>query len=266
MDTSLNLSPWLVYPFAVYFVLYAVQHLLLFFPIFHRRPRPAKDSPLLRAHKIAHRGCREEGLPENSQAAFAHAIKHDADVLECDVWLTSDHEVVVFHNATLEEMCGITDKVVDKLHADLPELSTKHRHKQFHACHQYPTDYVNKIPTLKQVLDLLPPNKMINIEFKQHSWELIQKVHALLRHRECLTRKQVFWFSLDEKINKNLRRADPHIPTIVSIEGMLKVLVYYYLGILPFVELEDAVFGITLEEVSSLFSFHITLLMMIVVS
>ncbi len=96
---------------------------------------------------------------------------------------------------------------------------------------------------------LLPDDKMINIEFKQNSWELVQKVHSYLVHNQYIKRQQVFWFSLDEKINKNLRRADPNIPTIVSIEGMLKVLVLYYVGLLPFIEIDDAVFGITLEEV-----------------
>lgn len=233
--------------------LYIIQHLLLHFPIFHCRPRPSDNSPLLRAQKIAHSGCREEGLPENSQAAFAHAINHDADVIECDVWFTADKEVVIFHDESLQEMCGKPDKVVDVPYAQLPLLNTKHNHKQHFACHQYPTDYISKIPTLQQVLDLLPHDKMINIEFKQHSWELIEKVHSTLTHQGFLQRQQVFWFSLEEKINKNLRRADPKIPTIVSIEGMLKVLVSYYVGILPFVEIDDAVFGITLEEVITSF-------------
>jgi len=55
---------------------------------------------------------------------------------------------------------------------------------------------------------------------------------------------------LDEKINKKLRKADPVIPTVVSILGVLKVLMLYYFGALPFVDLDDAVFGVTVEEIT----------------
>lgn len=246
----LNLTPsFHIFPLAYCILFYIFQHYLLYFPIFHCRQAPTKNSPLLRAQKIAHSGCREEGLPENSQAAFAHAIKNDANVIECDVWLTLDNEVVVFHDENLKEMCGVEGKIADLNYEELPKLNTKHNPKQHFACHQYSTDFVTKIPRFQEVLDLLPPDKMINVEFKQHSWKLIQKVHTALANQHFLKRQQVFWFSLEEKMNKDLRKADPTIPTVVSIEGLLKVLVFYYLGVLPFVEIDDAVFGITLEEV-----------------
>lgn len=59
-----------------------------------------------------------------------------------------------------------------------------------------------------------------------------------------------FWFSLNEKINKKLYCYDPAIPRITSVIGMLRVLVYYYLGVLPLVHLEEQAFGITLEVIS----------------
>ena len=61
--------------------------------------------------------------------------------------------------------------------------------------------------------------------------------------------RSIFWFSLDESINKKLRNADKRIPTICSVLGMLKVLVLHYFCLLPFCRIDDAVFGITVEEV-----------------
>jgi hypothetical protein len=62
--------------------------------------------------------------------------------------------------------------------------------------------------------------------------------------------KQVYWFSLDEKINKHLRVYDKKLPSVVSIQAILLILFYYYSGILPFIHLQDRVFGITLEEIT----------------
>ena len=85
------------------------------------------------------------------------------------------------------------------------------------------------------------------VEFKQDSLLLISSVLRILE--ETGRKKDVFWFSLDEKINKKLRAADGSIPTVTSIPGMLKTLALYYLGVLPFMQIDDAVFGITVEEV-----------------
>lgn len=79
------------------------------------------------------------------------------------------------------------------------------------------------------------------------SSDLIQKVNDLIY--ELGKERQVYWFSLDEKINKHLRLYDHQLPSIVSIQNIMITLFYYYIGILPFIQLPDKVFGITLEEV-----------------
>jgi glycerophosphoryl diester phosphodiesterase len=202
------------------------------------------------AGKIAHRGSREEGLPENSIAAFQDAFKNGADVIELDVWLSSDGEIVVHHDETLHRMTGVNKKVVEMEYSSLPSLSRKIK-GQAERVHHFPDEHIEKIPKLDDVLRILPPNKGMIIEFKQDSWELIDKVHKLLEaHKKT---KQIFWFSLTEKINKNLAKYDPSIPTITSVIGMLEVLFYYYSSLIPFVTLKNQVFGITVEEVSYVF-------------
>lgn len=112
-------------------------------------------------------------------------------------------------------------------------------------------DEWEKIPLLEDCLNKIPSSVDFIIEFKMDSEELIDKVHDLLKkhHRS----DGVFWFSLIESINKKLRGKDKSIPTITSIAGMLKVLFLYYTGLLAFFPLDDAVFGITVEEVGTIF-------------
>jgi glycerophosphoinositol glycerophosphodiesterase len=53
-------------------------------------------------HVFAHRGCRfVPGVPENTVPAFQYAAVNCAAGLECDIRLTKDGELVVFHDAKL---------------------------------------------------------------------------------------------------------------------------------------------------------------------
>lgn len=212
-------------------------------------------SQLPLAGKIAHRGSRTEGLPENSIAAFQDAFKNGADVVELDVWLSSDGEIVVHHDETLHRMTGVNKKVVEVEYSSLPSLSRKIK-GQTERVHHFSDEHIEKIPKLDDVLRILPPSKGMIIEFKQDSWELIEKVHKLLEFHQKT--KQIFWFSLTEKINQNLSKYDPTVPTITSVIGMLEVLFYYYSGLLPFVTLKNQVFGITVEEVTNISPYLIT--------
>jgi hypothetical protein len=72
----------------------------------------------------------------------------------------------------------------------------------------------------------------------------------MLKTHATFDYKNAFWFSLSEGINKKLRLQDKEIATITSVEGMLRVLALYYLGLLPLFPVHDKVFGITLEEVN----------------
>lgn len=54
---------------------------------------------------FAHRGLHGPGVPENSLAAFGAAIGAGAGI-ECDVRLTSDRKLVVFHDHDLRRLCA----------------------------------------------------------------------------------------------------------------------------------------------------------------
>ncbi|HEY0628312.1 MAG TPA: glycerophosphodiester phosphodiesterase family protein [Sphingomicrobium sp.] len=54
---------------------------------------------------FAHRGLHGPGVPENSLAAFRAAIEIGAGI-ECDVRLSSDGQVMVFHDHDLRRLCA----------------------------------------------------------------------------------------------------------------------------------------------------------------
>ena len=62
----------------------------------------------------AHRGLHdiEKGIPENSPAAFRAAVEAGYGA-ELDVQLSRDGQVVVFHDDTLDRVCGVHGNVCD---------------------------------------------------------------------------------------------------------------------------------------------------------
>lgn len=120
-------------------------------------------------YKIAHRGLHTDVFPENSLGAFENA-KNLGFAIELDVRVTKDKEVVVFHDDTLNRMCGV-DGAVE--HFTLSELSKFKLSKS-----QY------TIPTLQQVLDLVAGVVPIMIELKPASKHdhLEERVYNIIKN------------------------------------------------------------------------------------
>lgn len=88
---------------------------------------PGRASAELKApftgRNIAHRGLHTEDktVPENSLAAFARAVGAGYGV-ELDVQLSRDGKAVVFHDDTLDRVCGVPGRVDEYTFAELSEL------------------------------------------------------------------------------------------------------------------------------------------------
>lgn len=106
---------------------------------------------------IAHRGF-SGAAPENTLAAFEKAIEAGSDMIELDVHLSSDGQVVVIHDDTLNRTTNSKGKVS---HHTLQEL------KQLDAGSWFGSQFSGeKIPTLKEVLELVRGRILVNIELK----------------------------------------------------------------------------------------------------
>ena len=106
--------------------------------------------------RYAHRGLHGEGRAENSLSAF-RAAKETGYGIELDVRLSSDGELMVFHDSTLVRMTGACGLVAEKTAAELSEL------------HLGETSDV--IPTFRQVLALIDGAVPLLIEVKQEKGE-----------------------------------------------------------------------------------------------
>ena len=107
--------------------------------------------------KYAHRGLHSETLPENSIGAFEAAIDKGFGI-ELDVRLTKRGELVVFHDDTLNRMCGVDRKIAECTYDEL--LSYR----------LLDTEY--KIPLLSEVLKLVAGRTELLIEIKETGKEI----------------------------------------------------------------------------------------------
>ncbi len=106
---------------------------------------------------IAHRGSSYQA-PENTLAAVRLAWAEGADAVEADFRLTADDRIVALHDATLRRTAGVDWKVVDYA---LDELSTLDV-----GAWKHPFYTGEQIPTLKQMLAILPAGKRFFVELK----------------------------------------------------------------------------------------------------
>lgn len=82
------------------------------------------DTGLFRKKYFAHRGLHDNAgdAPENSMAAFCKAV--DAGYgIELDVQMTKDGVLVVFHDYTLERMCGAKGTIEDYTYEELQQFT-----------------------------------------------------------------------------------------------------------------------------------------------
>lgn len=116
---------------------------------------------------IAHRG--GAGLwPENTLFAFQNAIRIGADALEFDVHATSDGELVVIHDATVDRTTDGSGRVDEMTWDALRELDAGYRWTADDGA-SFPFRGMGlRVPSLEEVLNALPDTRMI-IELKDVS-------------------------------------------------------------------------------------------------
>ena len=143
---------------------------------------------------FAHRGLhsRDKAVPENSMEAFRRAAAAGYGI-ELDVQLSKDGQVVVFHDATLQRVCGVEGRVDDKTYAELSQLSL--------------CGSDSGIPLLSDVLGVIRGRGPLLVELKngKRNRELCEKTYAILCDYEgqvCIESFNpmiVRWFKLHAK-------------------------------------------------------------------
>lgn len=107
---------------------------------------------------VAHRGLWGGKIIENSLSAFSAAAEKGYPV-EIDLFLTTDGEIVCFHDEELYRMTGTHGKITDKTLAELKALSL--------------LGTAEKIPTFREVLGVCRGKSPLLIEIKDQKNDYI---------------------------------------------------------------------------------------------
>ena len=128
------------------------------------KPDPLDPGPLGFAHRGLHYG---PGFPENSLVAFAGALELGCGI-ECDLRLTADNHVLVFHDADALRMCGSPVRMGRTSWRNLSRLRVG----------EHP------IPTLESLLTLVAGRVPLLLEVKVESdiWRWAPVLKSALRN------------------------------------------------------------------------------------
>ena len=107
--------------------------------------------------RIGHRGAAAD-CPENTLASFARALDLRVTMIECDLQLTADGHVVIFHDWTVERTSNGSGVVRELSLAALRGLDAgSWRDARFAG---------ERVPTLDETLELVLPRAALNLELK----------------------------------------------------------------------------------------------------
>lgn len=160
---------------------------------------------------IAHRGF--AGVyPENTVPAVREATRLEtpADTVEVDVMPSADGELVVFHDGTLERLTSAPRSVRDQSVWDLPYETLE----QFDVLGTQ-----EPIPRFAEVLEAVPADVRVNVEFKNPGSERLRFAENLQRPERDSARER--WLEFAERVVAVVERY-PHDVLVSSFfEGAL---------------------------------------------
>ena len=201
----------------------AALYLLLIMPRMYKRP---DKKPFFEGILYAHRGLHDNTseAPENSMAAFEKAIEAGYGI-ELDVQLTKDKIPVIFHDFTLQRVCGAEGKVADYTYEEL---------QQFYLCQSG-----QKIPKLADFLQLVDGRVPLIIEYKLPAMQaevcaIADKLLAEYKGVYCIESFNplaLFWY---RRNRKEIMRGQLAMNFLKSEEKEYSPLLYFALGHLLF--------------------------------
>lgn len=141
---------------------------------------------------IAHRGF-SANFPENTLVAFDEGLRAGADGFECDLRLTSDGHVVVFHDDDLRRLCGRPGSI---------DLMTLEEVKLLRVFGREP------VPTLEEVLHQFHTTR-INLEIKKSSRDAVVAETVLRVLTKTRPKGPILISSFSLEVMKALSVMDP---------------------------------------------------------
>ena len=162
--------------------------------------------PTSRPRIVAHRGASADA-PENTIASFRLGFERGADAVEGDFQLTADGHIVAMHDRTLSRTTGDPRATGTVTLADLESLGAGNWGPWEGSVH-----VGEKIPTLPEVLEMIPEDRGLLIEIKDSD----RIVPILVRdlERSEIRRDRVTVISFDRDVVAALKRSAPGWKTL----------------------------------------------------
>ena len=157
---------------------------------FHNRP----DRILVAAHRAEN-----SDFPENSIAAMKEAMRLGVDIIETDIRETKDGVMIIMHDKTIDRTTTGKGAVAEMTYAELRQVFLLHDGK--------PTS--EKIPTFKEVLELLKGKVMLDIDYKAEGKRAARSTARLLRKTKM--ERQSLFFLYDYRDAPALHRMNKKI-------------------------------------------------------
>ncbi|XP_036775375.2 lysophospholipase D GDPD3 isoform X1 [Manis pentadactyla] len=219
----------------LYYALPALGSYVMLSIFFLRRPRllHTPQAPAFCPHLAAHRGGSGERL-EHTMEAMENSMAQQADLLELDCQLTRDGVVVVSHDKNLSCQSGVNRDVGSLDFEELPFY--KEELEVYFSPGHFAHGSDRHMVSLEDVFQRFPRMPM-SVEVKEENEELIHKIADLVRHFD---RNEItIWASEKSSIMKKCKAANPEMPFSFTQSRGFWLLLLYYLGLLPFMPIQE---------------------------
>ncbi|MDO6823490.1 glycerophosphodiester phosphodiesterase family protein [Marinobacter sp. 1_MG-2023] len=160
----------------------------------------------------AHRGSAFKA-PENTIQAIEQAIEDGADYVEIDVQLTSDDVPVLWHDADMNRIFGLKQRISEVSYQDIRNLD---------AGSWFSTDFAGEqVATLSQALEIARGRTKLFIELKpdRNTPHLTSTVVKLLQHKDAVDGTIIAaadWVTLQE-----VKRSEPGLRTALIAQFVI---------------------------------------------
>lgn len=155
---------------------------------------------------IAHRGSSSES-PENTLSAFRLAIAQGADGIEGDFHLTKDKHIVCIHDSNTARVAKTKLIIKNSTLAELKKLDV--------GCWFNSTFKDEKIPTLNEILAILPKEKKLFLEIKSDP-EIIPYLLKVINN-SSVNLSQLVIISFNSQNVKYIKQQMPELKTILLL-------------------------------------------------
>lgn len=159
---------------------------------------------------IAHRGFSAK-FPENTLLAFREAIKAGAWMIETDIRLSVDDVPMIFHDSSLERVCGRAEGVEDLPQSVLAKIDI--------SAYFDPALDTEYLPTLKALLAAIDGQIGVILEIKYHP----KSCHKIASIVEPMIADRLDWLevsSFDDGILEDFHALNPTIKLHKLIEDV----------------------------------------------